>query len=319
MARMHFRIAVLLLLGIAGSALAASPGKSPAPDIQQRHDALVQLETSRHREPENVLGKALAARFRELYPDATDAGVLRASSESSLHLRLADARMATFYHPDANATDAMLAVVAELHRRGAATREDLVKTRNALLAARRFDDALEFGGTYPGAALAPLPRFVDAGDVPRGRPSVWRETAAGRFDRVGLDLGPAQVLVMAGCHFSGDAAREIAADPVLGPAFRAHATWLGMPPGNEDPADVAEWNRAHPQAPMLTLYDRDEWPMFPQWRMPTFFVMRDGRIIGSVVGWKPADAREALIAMLREAGLLPHAEAAARATQGSGL
>jgi len=195
--------------------------------------------------------------------------------------------------------------VAELHGRGAATREELAKTRNALLLARRFNDAAEFGAAYPRTGLAPLPRFVDAGVVPRGRPSVWRETVAGRFERIGLDLGPTQVLVMAGCHFSDDAAREIAADPVLGPAFRAHATWLGTPPGNEDPADVAKWNRAHPHAPMLTLYDRAEWPMFPHWRMPTFFVIRDGRIVGSVLGWKPADAHEALIAMLRENGLLP--------------
>jgi hypothetical protein len=66
----------------------------------------------------------------------------------------------------------------------------------------------------------------------------------------------------------------------------------------------AEWNRAHPQAPMLTLYDRAEWPMFPEWRTPTFYVVRDGKVVGTVVGWKPADARGALVALLRENGLL---------------
>jgi hypothetical protein len=127
------------------------------------------------------------------------------------------------------------------------------------------------------------------------------------------------VLVMAGCHFSDDAARGIAADPVLGPAFRAHATWLGQPPGAEDPADVAEWNRAHPQAPMLTLYDRAEWPMFPVWRMPVFYVVRNGTVVGTVVGWKPTDARDALVALLRENGLLPAGptEAPATAAQGA--
>jgi hypothetical protein len=55
---------------------------------------------------------------------------------------------------------------------------------------------------------------------------------------------------------------------------------------------------------MLTLYDRAEWPMFPQWRMPSFFVVRDGRVVGTVIGWKPADARDALVALMRKNGLL---------------
>lgn len=305
MASRHFGIPLFLLLAVAGSASAALPGDTVAPDIQRRHEQMQQLHDSMHRMAEAARGEALAARFRELYPDAGEPGALRASDEASLHVRFGDAMLANFYRTEPYAFAAMQASLAALERRGAAKPEELVRMRNALLAARHFDEAARFGEAHPEAGLAPLPRFVDAGNVAAGQPSAWRDAGDGRFERVGLNLAPAQVLVMAGCHFSDDAAREIAADPVLGPAFRAHATWLGMPPGSEDPADVAEWNRAHPQAPMLTLYDRAEWPMFPQWQMPTFFVMRGSRIVGTVVGWKPADARGALVAMLRENGLLP--------------
>jgi hypothetical protein len=315
----HFGIPLFLLLSIAGSASAGLPGNTAAPGIQQRHEQMQQLHDSVLRMAEAARGEALAARFRELYPDAGEPGALRASDEASLHVRFDDAQLANFYRTERYAFAAMQGSLAELERRSAAKPEELVRMRNALLAARRFDKAARFGEAHPEAGLAPLPRFVDAGNVAAGQPSVWRDAGDGRFERVGLDLGPTRVLVMAGCHFSDDAAREIAADPVLGPAFRAHASWLGMPPGSEDPADVAEWNREHPQAPMLTLYDRDEWPMFPKWRMPSFHVMRDGKIIGTVVGWKPADARGALIAMLRENGLLPGgpAEAPAPPSQGA--
>lgn len=306
MARKLFQVATWLLLGVAGHALAGLPGNTVAPDIQRRHDQLQQLNDSMRPTADAARGEALAATFRELYPDAGEPGMLRASDEDSLHMRFDDAQLADFYRADPYAFAAMQATFGEIERRNAAKPQELLRMRKALLAARRFDEAATFGEIHPEAGFAPLPRFVDAGQFAAGQPTVWREAGDGHFERVGLDLGPAQVLVMAGCHFSDDAAREIAADPVLGPAFRAHATWLGVPPGNEDPADVAEWNRAHPQSPMLTLYDRSEWPMFPHWRTPTFFVMRGGRIVDSVVGWKPADARGALIAMLRENGLLQY-------------
>ena len=311
MARKLFQVATWLLLGAAGNALAGLPGNTVAPDVQRRHDQLQQLNDSMRPTADAARGEALAATFRDLYPDAGEPEVLRVSGEDALHARFDDAQLANFYRTDPYAFAAMQASLGELERRNAAKPEELLRMRNALLAARLFDEAASFSEAHPEAGFAPLPRFVDAGKAAAGQPTAWRDAGNGRFERIGLDLGPTQVLVMAGCHFSGDAARGIAADPVLGPAFRAHATWLGMPPGNEDPADVAEWNREHPQAPMLTLYDRADWPMFPHWRMPTFFVMRDGRIVGSVIGWKPADARGALIAMLRENGLLPSGAATA--------
>jgi hypothetical protein len=318
MERSRLAIPLLFLLAVAGAASAGLPGGTAAPDIQRRHEQLQQLDEAMHRAAEAARAQALAARFRELYPDAGEAGALRASDEASLHLRFADAMLANFYRTEPYAFAAMQASFAELERRSAAKPEELVRMRNALLAARRFDEAARFGEAHPEAELAPLPRFVDAGNVASGQPSAWRDAGDGRFERIGLDLGPAQVRVMAGCHFSGDAAQGIAVDPVLGPAFRAHATWLGQPPGAEDPADVAEWNRRHPQAPMLTLYDRAEWPMFPEWRTPVFYVVRNGRVVGTVVGWKPADARGALVALLRENGLLPDEPAKAPATVAQG-
>jgi hypothetical protein len=319
MACKHFRIVVLLLFGISGNAVAGLPGDIASPEIQRRHDQLQQLNDAVHRLAEAARGEALAARFRELYPDASEQEALRASDEASLHVRFGDATLADYYRTEPYALAAMQATLGELERRGAAKQEELTRMRNALLAARRFDDAASFGAAHPQAEFAPLPRFVDAGNIAPGQRSVWRDTGDGRFERVAMDLAPAQVLVMAGCHFSGDAAREIAADPVLGPAFRAHATWLGQPPGAEDPDAVAEWNRVHPQAPMLTLYDRAEWPMFPEWRMPTFYVVRDGKVLGSVIGWKPADARGTLIGLLRDNGLLPAEPATtpARTAQGA--
>jgi hypothetical protein len=294
-----------LLLLMSGALPAATLPATTAPGFQQRHAQFQQLHDSLHGNAENVVGATLAARFGQLFPEAMDRDALHRTDDTTLHALFDDAWLATYYHPDAAALEAMLGIVAELDARGSTTPRELARTRNALLAARRFEQAAAFGDSHPRAALSPLPRFVDAGDIASGRPSAWREAGNGRFERVALDLGPTQVLVMAGCHFSDDAARGIDADPVLGPLFRTHAHWLGQPPGVEDPADVEAWNTTHPQAPMLPLYDRDEWPMFPRWVMPTFYVVRDGEVLGSVRGWAPAEARAELVGLLQRTGLLP--------------
>jgi hypothetical protein len=124
-----------------------------------------------------------------------------------------------------------------------------------------------------------------------------------RLTRQALDLTGTRLVVTAshGCGFSRTAAADIAADPVLGPAFARRATWLMLPPGAEGIDGAIAWNRLFPQAPPRLMYGRDAWPHFADWRTPVFHVLRDGRIVDALVGWPRDDgtAREALIDMLR--------------------
>ena len=132
--------------------------------------------------------------------------------------------------------------------------------------------------------------------------AVNNETA----ERIGIDLQHLQVIVAAGCHFSEDAARDIAGDPVLGPVFATHARWLTAEPGSEKLEALADWNRNHPQTQILPMYDRSEWALIEQWVMPTFVVVKDGKVVDSVDGWDTTDpeSREQLIALLQRTGLL---------------
>ncbi len=139
-------------------------------------------------------------------------------------------------------------------------------------------------------------------------PGVWEFSADGRdLTRRGFDLASLQVIVVAGCRFSADAAKDIGNDPVLGPAFAAHAHWLSLPPGRESLDKLRQWNREHPHAPMLAIHDRAEWALIRQWAMPTFLIVKDGSIIDRASGRKSGDSafRDALVALLRRNGLLP--------------
>src|SRR3546814_12512505 len=104
------------------------------------------------------------------------------------------------------------------------------------------------------------------------------------LSRTAIALQPTQVLVTAGCHFSADAAEDIAADPVLGPGFARHAHWLVSTPGNESIDAARDWNRRFPDAQVEMIHDRGEWSILPTWSMPKFHIVRGGQVIRTVKG-----------------------------------
>jgi hypothetical protein len=193
----------------------------------------------------------------------------------------------------------------EYEQRGLAANADVARVFDLLLATRRFDDAKAFALKHPDAGLPDMPEFRESGRV--AAPSAWQFIEDGRvLARRSIDLDPLQIIVTAGCHFSVDAAEDISMDPLLGPVFRRHASWLSEAPGREDLESLRDWNRRFPGAQMMPIHARDEWAMFPEWRMPVFHIVKDGKVVESVVGWsrKEPTTRDRLVAALKRTGLL---------------
>jgi hypothetical protein len=209
--------------------------------------------------------------------------------------------------PTSEGLELQLQALNALRHRDLADARQLDSAADALLLAHRYEDARRLLATGGSSDWPRWLRFEDRLDGPAPGPTLWVADASGTtLWRQRIDLRPAQILVTAGCHFSEDAARAIAADPVLGPAFQRHARWLALPPGAEDMAALRAWNQAHPQTPLYPIYDRDEWRILPEWDMPTFYLVRDGKVLAQLKGW-PADDRDQrrrLAALLRGAGLL---------------
>jgi hypothetical protein len=208
--------------------------------------------------------------------------------------------------------ESMEAVLAEIMRRdpGNPPVQLLHQLRNALLAARRFEDAGRLPQRYPGIEWSRSPEFVDPfadGQAPVR--SAWRLSEDnGSLVRQEIGLEGVRLLVSASfnCGFSRNAAEDIARDQVLGPVFEREALWLMLPPGHESIDNAMAWNRRTPRAPARLMYSQEEWSMFPDWQTPVFHVLRDGRVVETVVGWPRGEGstREPLIAMLRRNGLI---------------
>ncbi|MGN6112619.1 MAG: hypothetical protein ACTHOC_06385 [Luteimonas sp.] len=249
----------------------------------------------------------LRTRFDTLVAPLADPARFDGLPERELVYLLRSFSVATFGQVEPEDADRLRALVTAMERRGLARAPDFRLAYDRLLSARRFDAARAFADAHPDAGLPATPRFADpGGNAPAI--SFWRPDADGTtLVRTAFDAAPLQLVVTAGCHISEDAAGDITSDPLLGPVFAAHAHWMMQSPGTEDQAAVRDWNQRFPGAQARQIYDRGEWTMLPPgWSMPTFYVVRDGRVIDELVGWKRGgDRRDALVAMLRRHGLLP--------------
>jgi hypothetical protein len=204
---------------------------------------------------------------------------------------------------DARYLDDQRIDLAELHTRGIATARQIADVHDALIAARRFAEANALASAYPSAGIKPLPPLQQAPDLHGGNPTALVVLPDGKpllRDPVDMQV-PLRIVVVAGCHFSVDAARAIRADPQLDTLFREHAIWLADE--NESLSDVLTWNREFPDQRMHVAWRNDEWSMLKSWDIPTFYVFRHGKQVDQWSGWGTSGMSN-LVSHLREDGVI---------------
>ena len=281
-------------------------GSQPS-ELEGRFDAFVAAVSEHPRgESDSAFGERVGAAFDRLFPEARSGEMLAAFDDHDLWLVFRAADDAAGIGPTEARANVLERVFAVLHAHGLAMDQDHVDVQQRLVAARLYARARAFTVAHPEAGLATIPKVLDDVGSTASIPTLLRQEGTA-WRREGIDLRKPQVLVLSGCHNAEVAARDIAADPILGPAFARHARWLALPPGEEDFEQVAEWNRSHAPQRMEMVYDRAEWTLFDRWLMPTFIVLRDRHEIERFSGWPPEEASERkarLIAALRRAGLL---------------
>lgn len=276
-----------------------APATCPESRLEQAYDALVLDPHEELSDRERRL--AIARAYDRLFAPWQSGTTLRSVSNPDLRLAWLAADQGTWGNPDASHVTAMRRVLDEMHRRDIAGDRAYALLYDRTVAARQFEDAAALAAAHPGIGAAKLPHFVAHGPLPADRPTALAiDPASDTMQRQPVRLGgPLRIVVIAGCHFSEDAARAIGGDPELRRLFSQHATWLAAP---EQPiADVVQWDRAFPAMPMHVAWNADEWSMLPDWGMPTYYIYRNGRQVTHFNGWLGIDA---LRAELRKAGAL---------------
>ena len=247
--------------------------------------------------------EGMLAAYRSGFAPRQSKAALRAMSDGDVALSFRAALAIARDGADSIDPRDLLTDLAELERRGVAAPAWIKDTHAMLVRARDFEGANAFRRRHPDANLPLIPPVRDAR---RGQgPSVLALADDGHAlvrRTIALDAA-AQVIVIAGCHFSQDAAHDIENDPVLRSAFARNVVWVT--PADYDPADpdLVRWNREHPLAEMSTAYRENEWAAIEGWEMPSFYFLRDGRVERKIIGWQTH--RDAVLAGFREIGLVP--------------
>jgi hypothetical protein len=276
-------------------------------DVERRYNLFYRADREASDRDYAIYPATLAERFDALFTETEDPAALEPLDDRDLRLLSRATATVARTSPQPRYIASFQNVVAERERRGLVVADDVKMLQRVLLLAQHFDAARTLASRYPDVHLPALPSFHDPLGESVKQSTVWRLDAnALRMTRTAIDLGPTQILVTAGCHFSEDAAEDISKDPILGPVFLAHAHWLVQAPGTVDIDVVRNWNRRFPRAQVEMIHDDDEWKLSPIWRTPVFYIVRDGKVIDKVIGWSrdPTESRQPLIDALHRAGLL---------------
>lgn len=274
-------------------------------DIAHRYRQVEAEAMQSPRTDDMLFAQRVQQAYTTAFGSVNDANSIRRASDEDLTLHWRAVETAAFYSDSPELANTALRVYQELESRGLSDAKASQRAFNLLLKSRQFNAARAFAAQHPAAGLPVMPIFEDA-DLGQG-PSAWRFSPDGTSaKRVPIDLEQRQIVVVAGCHFSEDAAKDIASDPLLGPLFARHARWFSLPPGSEKLDALAEWTKSHPEIPMLPIYDRAGWAPISTWVMPTFAIVEGGRVIDSAKGWRRGEPefRAQLLDLLRRHGLL---------------
>ncbi|MCD9029597.1 hypothetical protein LDO26_15495 [Luteimonas sp. BDR2-5] len=251
-------------------------------------------------------GDTVVAAYDELSGLLPTGNDLEAIGTGDLRVLFRATRRVIDHDPAPARVDAAIHIHDVLAARGWAMRNDGEMAHALLLRRGDLASAQAFAARHPALELPPLPRIEDAGVVPDGAPAVWivDPDRPDVLTRQAIDLGAHIFIVSSpGCGFSRAASEQIPHDPVLGPLFAGHATWLASPSHLASLDALRDWNRAHPDAATAIATDTADWPLAFD-STPRFHFFRDGQLVATVDGWPAEGNREALLDAARASGFV---------------
>lgn len=189
---------------------------------------------------------------------------------------------------DRQYTRHMMAAHDEYARRGLmppmALRDRLLQ---GLIASRQFDEARAYAGRAD-LEVEYLPPVETAGSGAKGSYPILRVDAArSLLRRENVDVGDELhvfVVSFIGCAYSRRAADAIENHEALRRFMRERSTWVTLP-GRLHFNDVLAWNRRHPSTGFAYIDGMESWSFVDDWETPTFYFVRQGRVVAKLSGW----------------------------------
>ncbi len=275
--------------------------------MDQRYLAYLKAEDAAYSSNSFQYERNISQLYRKHFPSSLFAQPNGLSDPDLLLLARAAASVEKFTAAQPELQD-LLTLLPPLRKRGLDVTPLATIAQRGLMRNGQLKQARALAADYPAVHFDPIPAVTTSPEQLASGPKWWRLSADGNsMAAESADLSGTHVFVLAGCHFSVEAAEDVRNDPELSGVFARHAHWLGEPPGSEKIDAWMEWNEKFPDTPIRLITLRGDWTVFPEWAMPTYAVVRDGKLIDKTTGsWRNhPENRTALVAMLRRHGLMP--------------
>lgn len=301
MHRIQQQFCALFLIGI--GALSAWPANTLAGQtLDGRYDRFMEVHEQTRGQSTAERATAMSAAFDNGFAAALARDPASMDSQDLATLFNA-ANIAHAYSIQATHLQAMQRAFGELQARGLVEQRSFSDMHAALMASRQFEQASALEKTFPQWNVEPAPTLATSSSS--GKTALAVQESGNTLTRTTLavDQG-ARVVVISHplCHFSRNAMAAIEADPALSKAM-ARSLWLAPVDRKLNLDVLQQWNREHPEHPMVIAFDRAEWPNFDSWSTPMFYFLRDGKLVSVVEGWPSEGNKEALLKAANQIGL----------------
>ncbi|WP_447585757.1 hypothetical protein [Pseudoxanthomonas mexicana] len=246
---------------------------------------------------ESEMSNAFDARFSSYFE-----APLTQLSDEEVALLFAAANVAHAYSVRETYLDKMLDAFEVLRTRDAVSQRIHGDLYGALVASRQFDRARKLAIEFPQWPVETLPAIHPQATQAR---TALKVVGSAGLEQIAVEVenGPRIVVISHPlCHFSQRAVAAIEQDAALS-KIMANSLWLA-PVDRKLYIDVlAQWNQAHPAHEIMIAYDRAHWPALASWSTPTFYFLRDGKLMSVVEGWPDEGNRKQLLSAAKGIGL----------------
>lgn len=230
---------------------------------------------------------AFSLRDHHVSPEA-----LKAYSDETISRLFEATRRVAFYLPESKRCLSMQErVLEEKIRRHIHTKDDLEDMFKTYLEARLFTEAGTLKKRFPDAKFPTGPDTIVYGST--STEVGWRAFSISEGGRraelqvLKLGEGPKIVLVMLpGCPVAEKAMTQIMEDSTLVEAFREHGFIVTL---RMDSFGVAMWKSHFGFDKVYIVNQAADFPGFNLYASPTFYFLRDGRILDHFIGWGRKD------------------------------
>lgn len=217
------------------------------------------------------------------------------------------ASLMAFYQSSKTYRNDMRVALEVMDARGIAAEQDFKDMFGELLKDREFAEARTFRRKHPSLHLPRVPEFRDrTASETQGPTALNIDDEKFQLVRTSLDISHGAHVIVIGhpkCQFCQAAIRDISKDPDFAEVFFLHSRWLAPPERELNIDAFQQWNRNHPHVKMEMIYSRDEWPGFAIGATPTFYFLRDGKVVGKVSGWPKEGHLKELKSGFKQLGL----------------